>query len=133
MIFNDNGSTDVDYAYDHNGNLTKDSNKKIAAITYNHLNLPTFIDFGTKGSISYEYNAAGAKIRKTVTETGKPTKTTDYIGGLVYENNALQCGQDAVVLVPLQRPFGNVRMTFAPDVPVRETFQMSATPTTFLR
>ena len=29
-----------DYDYDDNGNLTKDDNKGITAITYNHLNLP---------------------------------------------------------------------------------------------
>lgn len=38
----------------------------------------------------YLYDAAGNKLAKTVTETGQPQKTTQYIGGMIFENNVLQ-------------------------------------------
>jgi hypothetical protein len=41
-------NTADDYSYDANGNMTTDNNKNITAITYNHLNLPTKITFGTR-------------------------------------------------------------------------------------
>ncbi|HEV8285168.1 MAG TPA: hypothetical protein VGQ09_12710 [Chitinophagaceae bacterium] len=84
-----NGSSD-DYSYDVNGNLTLDNNKAISSITYNHLNLPSMINVTGKGTITYTYDAAGNKLKKEVNETGKPLKTTLYIGGAVYENDTLQ-------------------------------------------
>ncbi|HSC54492.1 MAG TPA: DUF6443 domain-containing protein [Phnomibacter sp.] len=85
----------TDYGYDANGNLKKDLNKGIGtattdAIEYNYLNLPAKITVQGKGTIEYLYTATGAKLRKTVNETGKPAKITDYIAGAVYENDALQ-------------------------------------------
>jgi RHS repeat-associated protein len=86
-------NTGDDYAYDDNANLTKDENKKISAITYNHLNLPEGITITGKGTIRYLYDANGVKHRKIVTDnTVTPAKitTTDYISGFVYENNTQQ-------------------------------------------
>ena len=79
-----------DYAYDANGNMTLDKNKNITAITYNHLNLPTKITFGTTETISYLYTATGQKVQKIVAETAKATITTDYLGGYQYNNTVLQ-------------------------------------------
>ncbi|WP_146865113.1 RHS repeat-associated core domain-containing protein, partial [Chitinophaga cymbidii] len=82
-----------DYAYDGNGNLKLDNNKEITSITYNHLNLPQRILLKGKGIIDYTYDAAGIKLRKRVTDsTANPVKitTTDYMGGLVYEQDTLQ-------------------------------------------
>ncbi|RPD39784.1 RHS repeat-associated core domain-containing protein [Chitinophaga barathri] len=87
-------TTDFDYSYDVNGNLTADKNKEITGIVYNHLNLPQTITITGKGSIAYQYDAAGIKLKKTVTDnTANPAKvtTTDYMaGGMVYENDTLQ-------------------------------------------
>ena len=90
----------TDYIYDDNGNLTQDLNKDIGAssgsgITYNHLNLPYTINVknpegAVKGIIKYIYDATGNKLQKIISETGKPDKTTDYVGGYVYEDNTLQ-------------------------------------------
>jgi RHS repeat-associated protein len=90
----------ADYTYDVNGNLKKDLNKDIGTaaaedIVYNHLNLPQSInvrkaDGNIKGTITYTYDAAGNKLKKEVTETGQPLKTTLYIGGSVYENDVFQ-------------------------------------------
>jgi RHS repeat-associated protein len=78
----------IDYTYDANGNLTKDLNKRITAITYNHLNLPESITIPGKGSITYQYDATGNKLRKTVVTSSKTT-VTDYLGGAVFEQDTL--------------------------------------------
>jgi RHS repeat-associated protein len=90
----------VDYAYDLNGNLASDRNKDLGdgsnwGILYNHLQLVRYVGVrapggGTKGGITYTYDALGNKLKKVVEETGKPTKTTLYLGGAVYENDTLQ-------------------------------------------
>ena len=87
--FKDDSNTGNDYLYDLNGNMTKDENKDITSIEYNHLNLPTKVSIGTKGFIKYFYDASGAKQQKVVTE-GSSVTTTDYAGNYVYENNTLQ-------------------------------------------
>ena len=75
-----------DYTYDGNGNLIADNNKLIDKITYNYLNLPTFIHPNTKGNIVYTYNAAGEKIKKVTSDsTSRHTVTTLYIAGFVYQ------------------------------------------------
>ena len=70
--------TAVDYHYDVNGNLTRDLNKDIGSATadgivYNHLDLPWQITFrsatGTKGTITYIYDAAGNKLKKTTLDS----------------------------------------------------------------
>jgi len=81
-----------DYSYDGNGNLVQDLNKGISVISYNYLNLPAVINITGKGIISYQYDAAGNKLKKTVTDntTSTPKITvTDYIGGFVYEQDSL--------------------------------------------
>ncbi len=88
---NDQNSQDLedDYSYDANGNLISDQNKGINLITYNHLNLPKTISFGSLGSISYIYNALGQKVNKTVLENGV-TNATDYLDGYQYLNKYLK-------------------------------------------
>ena len=74
-----------EYAYDANGNLTKDLNKGITNISYNCLNLPSTVTFSDGSRISHTYGADGTKL-KTVHKTGSTTTTTDYCGNVVYEN-----------------------------------------------
>lgn len=87
-----NWNTSTDYAYDANGNMTKDLNKGINTngISYNHLNLPESINVSLNrgdgtGTFSYIYDATGIKIRKTVQNV-----TTDYDGNFIYKGGALQ-------------------------------------------
>ncbi|MBC7410092.1 MAG: RHS repeat-associated core domain-containing protein [Arcicella sp.] len=89
-----NGSTD-DYAYDINGNMTSDLNKEITEIKYNHLNLPSKIVFNNADLsspspkvIQFYYDATGVKVQKKIT-TAAGTAITQYVGGKVYQNNAL--------------------------------------------
>ncbi len=110
--FQDNNTGTNDYGYDGNGNLVTDKNKKLngipdidqvsGAIVYNHMNLPWQInvDNGNKGTITYMYDAAGAKLQKVTLEknasvayanssiTSDITTTTNYVTGLVYESKS---------------------------------------------
>ncbi len=92
----DNGdsTTEDDYQYDANGNMISDLNKGILAITYNHLNLPTKIDFGDGEYIKYTYDASGIKLKKLVREkndSGTLTESrTEYLAGYQYNNYVLQ-------------------------------------------
>jgi RHS repeat-associated protein len=91
--FNDGTNTGDDYTYNGNGNLISDQNKHITAISYNLLNLPEKILVSGKGTINYLYTADGRKLKKTVVDsTSSPVKTTvtDYIEGLVYEQDTLR-------------------------------------------
>ncbi len=88
--FNDgNTGATVDFEYDDNGNMTKDENKNITAIAYNHLNLPTLITVnnGTTATIGYVYDATGMKLQKTLTD-GTATSTY-YAGNYVYSGSDL--------------------------------------------
>jgi|GEM_PF-1833249 RHS repeat-associated protein len=78
-----------DYEYDQNGNMTKDRNKGIESITYNHLNLPTIITWSNEKYISYQYNAAGQKISKSVRENDS-IKIVEYLDGFQYAGEVLQ-------------------------------------------
>ncbi len=82
-----NGSL-PDYIYDANGNMTLDYNKGITNISYNHLNLPTRVDFGSGRYINYIYDAAGMKLSKFVknSSTSGDSKTTLYAGNYIYES-----------------------------------------------
>lgn len=84
--FKNGASVANEYAYDANGNLTKDSNKGITLIQYNVLNLPSSITFSDGSVITYTYGADGTKLR-TFHKIGSTTTTTDYCGNVIYENN----------------------------------------------
>jgi|JI10StandDraft_1071094.scaffolds.fasta_scaffold00858_15 RHS repeat-associated protein len=77
-----------EYAYDKNGNMIKDDNKGITAITYNHLNLPQQVNKGATDYVVYTYDATGRKLKQQV--FGSTPKTTEYLGEFIYENNVLQ-------------------------------------------
>lgn len=78
------GNGNDDFKYDVNGNMTKDANKGITNISYNHLNLPTVVTINGQ-NITYTYDATGAKLRKLVSGV-----TTNYAGNYVYNSNTLQ-------------------------------------------
>ncbi|WP_062061786.1 RHS repeat domain-containing protein [Aquimarina longa] len=81
-----------DFEYDSNGNMTIDRNKGITGITYNHLNLPETVTINNSkhtGTISYIYDATGAKLKKIATEGSSLTETA-YAGNYVYKNGVLE-------------------------------------------
>jgi RHS repeat-associated protein len=82
--FKDDTNPHEDYQYDDNGNMIVDANKGIAKIDYNHLNLPTEIEFANHSRIEYLYNATGQKIKKVVyPQTGSAVET-EYLDGFQY-------------------------------------------------
>ncbi|MBT9395076.1 hypothetical protein KLP40_18055 [Hymenobacter sp. NST-14] len=83
-------SGQAEFGYDANGNLEQDLNKGIYRITYNILNLPEKIEFGSVSTpngnrIEYTYTAGGVKLQKRVYTNNALTNTTDYTGTFVYE------------------------------------------------
>ncbi|HEV7333118.1 MAG TPA: DUF6443 domain-containing protein [Flavisolibacter sp.] len=91
-------SAAIDYSYNANGSQTSDVNRNISSISYNALNLPATIAVTGKGTITYTYDAAGNKLRKTVQENGAVvpfqgtnyttdiTTVTIYIGEFIYQS-----------------------------------------------
>jgi RHS repeat-associated protein len=69
--------------------MTRDENKKIVNISYNHLNLPTKIIFATNEKIHYLYNAVGQKVFKKI-EYLNMAVNTEYVSGFDYQNGILQ-------------------------------------------
>ncbi|WP_436516252.1 DUF6443 domain-containing protein [Ekhidna sp. To15] len=141
--FNDGNTNGDDYTYDANSNMTKDRNKGIDSIYYNHLNLPVIVDFETAGdSITYLYDAAGIKLNQVVYKGGDTLKVTDYVGEFIYET--IEDGDREIALIQheegriIYKPFeevwdyqyhlkdhlGNVRVTFSTEP---ENYEMIAT------
>ncbi|WP_286438867.1 RHS repeat-associated core domain-containing protein [Bacteroides acidifaciens] len=129
MSFTDGANLATEYAYDENGNLTKDLNKKIVDIQYNLLNLPERVEFENGDCISYLYASDGTKLRSTYI-SGNDTTTISYFGPAVYENDVLAkvLTSDGYI-TPLDGEFhyyfcdhqGNVRAVLAQDGTVEET------------
>ena len=84
------GASDINhYTYDFNGNLKTDRHKEITNIEYNYLNLPQIITFTNSRTITFIYDASGAKLQKVTNDNGIVT-TYDYVNGVEYKNNVLQ-------------------------------------------
>ena len=84
--FKNGASQENEYTYDANGNLTKDSNKGIASITYNSLNLPQQIQYTNGFVVNYGYSADGVKQRVQHPNSGLPDVV--YCGNVIYEGGA---------------------------------------------
>jgi RHS repeat-associated protein len=61
--YHDRNRAGNDFAYDANGNMTKDLDRKIVTITYNLLNLPDTVQFSNGNQIVNLYAADGRKLR----------------------------------------------------------------------
>ena len=90
MEFIDRSNVANEYAYDANGNMTRDLNKGISNITYNLLNLPGEITFSDGRKVKYIYTADGAKVRTTYFDaTGSQTLQVDYLGNYILRNGVV--------------------------------------------
>ena len=88
LSHNDRGYDDSSsgYQYDANGNISYDPSKKVT-VTYNHLDLPTKIEWTSSSPrkrLDMIYDAGGNLLTRTSSIGGSVTERTDYIGGLEY-------------------------------------------------
>ena len=84
-----NTNSSTPYDYDDNGSLKTDL-KKGTTITYNELSKPTLIQISSTKKVEYRYDAAGTRISKYVyNNSSTVTKSFEYIGGYVIENDIL--------------------------------------------
>ena len=110
MDFTDGANEVEEYAYDANGNMTKDLNRGIESITYDWNNMPREITFTSGAKTRYTYDAAGRKLRAeyitplaaSANYATRPTppivppltlydlSTVDYHGDCVLRNNSLE-------------------------------------------
>lgn len=88
--FNNGTNSGDDYQYDVNGNLSADLNKGISSITYTGQNKVRIVTIPGKGTITYWYDGQYVKKQKNIVDNsvaGKTiTRTTDYLGDLVFES-----------------------------------------------
>ena len=113
--FLDGVSQTIEYEYDANGNMTKDLNKNITNITYNHLNLPVVVTFNSQehhiANVNYVYDALGNKLSKQMYTAGPPnnvnggvisnTVTTHYTGlGYIYVKTAIEDSTNPCFICP---------------------------------
>jgi len=113
-------NTAIDYNYDANGNMTRDLNKDIGSLTtdgiiYNHLNLPYQVKVrsatGTKGTITYIYDATGNKLKKTTLDSAGSIQTvTTYLGAFQYQGRQALSGTPADTLQFFGQEEGRVRV-----------------------
>ncbi len=120
--FNNGVTSTTEYTYDENGNMEADDNKGID-VSYNILNLPETVDFGSSNTIDYIYDASGVKWMKDL------SSGTDlyYIGNFIYDNSGLSyIMMDEGRLLPdgsggfeyeyfLKDHLGNTRISFIED------------------
>ena len=87
--FVDGASQAGEYAYDANGNLTKDLNKNIIDIQYNVLNLPTGVIYSFGGFSQFGYTADGVKRREILRNVNGNVDPfyIVYCGNVIYEDN----------------------------------------------
>ena len=128
--FRNGTGTDGDFAYDVNGNLTKDLSKDITSIEYNILNLPSRIAFRDNSAFTYIYAADGSKLRTLHNIKDIGTTQTDYCDNVVYENSSqkLLLTEEGYVSLPdkkyhyyLKDHQGNNRVVVDKDGNVEET------------
>ncbi|QQT34529.1 DUF6443 domain-containing protein [Sphingobacterium spiritivorum] len=77
------GGINGSYSYDENGNAKTD--RMGMNLSYNHLNIPRQVT-GGGNTITYLYDAAGNKLRKTASTSGQ----RDYAGGIEYQNGVIE-------------------------------------------
>ena len=80
------GSGGTGFGYDLVGNLKSDTYKGITDITYNYLNLPESIVWGTTKSLLFTYDAFGKKMTITVKTCTTTNLIQDYVTGIEYNS-----------------------------------------------
>jgi RHS repeat-associated protein len=129
--FKDGNTLSRDYFYDSNGNLIQDLNKGLDSIKFNsYLDIAEEVTQSSGERVKSIFNSQGIKLAQEVYAAGAstPTKRTDYIGALVFEDNKLKFIQheEGKVVIPeegiantsleyqyqIKDQLDNVRLTF---------------------
>ena len=84
-VFHKNTATDIGYAYNSNGSMTRNPDRHIGLIEYDCFNNPRLIQFTDGSATEYVYDASGTKL-KTVHRTAVPGIEVPY--GTVYEHTS---------------------------------------------
>jgi len=85
----ENGTMNIEYSYDANGNMITDENKNINVV-YNILNLPEIVDFGNNSRIEFDYTSLGIKTEKRVYQEGVLIQKKVYSNGFVYNDSQFE-------------------------------------------
>ena len=94
VFFSDNVDLETEYAYDENGNMTKNLNKDIDSISYNEIGMPKCISFKGGGKTEYIYSATGEKLQvKHTPSIGDKAIITNYCGEAVFDDIKLETVQ----------------------------------------
>jgi RHS repeat-associated protein len=121
------------YEYDPNGNLIRDDYKRLT-ISYNDLNLPEELDFGSNNKILYFYNSTGEKMLRAIDSDSVADMNTYYFGPFVHEGTDGSSSSLKYIITPegrilnkgtdtspiwdweyyLKDHLGNVRVVIAP-------------------
>jgi RHS repeat-associated protein len=114
------GDTTQDYYYNGSGSLSKDNNKNIDTILYNHNNKVSTVWVKNKGKIFFQYRGGDEKISKLISDTsnGGKYQWIHYIGDFVYE-----AGADGVdTLKSIETEEGRIRPIYKAGSAVSYTF-----------
>jgi RHS repeat-associated protein len=119
----------IEYVYDGDGRVISDANSG-TTISYNVVNMPSEIKFGTTSTINYTYNVLGEKLEKKFTSGSSVIKTA-YNAGIQYtglntsplqlqfiqtsEGRARYNGSVFIYEYDLTDHLGNVRATITAD------------------
>lgn len=101
--FQDGTNFTPEYSYDRNGNITSDSNRGVAEVRYNSINLPALIAFNNVRWLEYGYRADGVKLSSKLLMGNLPDEEIT-IKSLIPGETVLAAGDDAAVTPLLTRP-----------------------------
>lgn len=142
LDYGSNGSNSDDYpgtesilyfSYDNNGNMTYEPNRSLN-ITYNQLNLPYYLDFGSNNRMINYYKSGGEKVYSKTLNSDGTSRALTYCGMFVYEsvdgayphmayivapegrivNNGTDAAPDFSMEYNLKDHLGNVRAVIEP-------------------
>lgn len=132
--FKNGSSVTTEYTYNNNGSLKTDLNKGLStAVTYNALGKPLQMTFADGKKVTYLYDGAGNKLSMKLYQGSTLVKTTDYVGGYLYENGKLaffsspggrviQKGENFEYQYAITDHQGNTRVLFGTDTPDPDTY-----------
>lgn len=104
-----------DFTYDPDGNISKDRNKDIDSIIYDHNNRPSVV-FLKRGMVYLQFDNMGELLAKIIIDTSArqgSTKTIHYSNGFMYENDTLRS---------ITYPEGRIRAIYKTGQPVKYVF-----------